>query len=66
MGPGAQWLGALACRPRIPDGVHLFGYMLQILEASVPLKHEKGDLKEQGHTQGGEEGLQLRPPTRFQ
>lgn len=66
MGPGAQWPGTLAQRPRIPDRVHPFGCTLLILKVSVPFNHEKGDLEQQGHTQGGEEGLHLRPPTRLQ
>lgn len=66
MGPGAQSLGTLAQRPKVPDRVHPFGYMLLILDVRVPFKHEEGDPEQQGHKQGGEEGLHLHPPTRFQ
>lgn len=66
MGPETRPLGTLAQRPKVPDRVHPFGYMLLILDVGAPFNHKKGDLVQQGHKQGGEEGLHLYPPIRFQ
>lgn len=66
MGPGATSTGTLAQRPKVPDRVYPFGYTLLILAFRVPFKHEEGDPEQQGHKQGGKEGLHLHPPTRFQ
>lgn len=54
-------------RPRVPDGVHPLSHVLLVLEGlRGPLDQEGGDLEQEGHEQGGVEGLHLHLPAGLQ